>query len=54
MAVHFIDVEKNEYLTDNIERYTSNKVNQYAKFLDKNPIFITYFYCLVFEHRFHG
>lgn len=42
MAVNFIDVEKNEYLTDNIERYTSNKVNQYAKFLDKNPIFITY------------
>lgn len=37
-----INVEKNEYLQENIEKYTSNKVNQYSKFLDKNPLFITY------------
>lgn len=42
MAVRFINVEKNEYLTENIDRFTSNKVNQYSKFLDKNPLFITY------------
>lgn len=42
MAARFISVEKNEYLTENIDRYTSNKVNQYSKFLDKNPIFLTY------------
>lgn len=37
-----INVEKNAYLQENIEKYTSNKVNQYSKFLDKNPLFITY------------
>lgn len=37
-----INVEKNSYLQENIHQYTSNKVNQYSKFLDKNPIFITY------------
>lgn len=42
MAGKFIDVEKNAFLTENIQYYTSNKVNQYSKFLDKNPIFITY------------
>ena len=37
-----ISVEKNEYLTETIDKFTSNKVNQYSKFLDKNPIFVTY------------
>lgn len=42
MAAKFINVEKNEYLTETIDKFTSNKVNQYSKFLDKNPLFITY------------
>ena len=37
-----INVEKSQYLTQNIETFTQNKVSQYSKFLDKNPIFITY------------
>lgn len=39
-----INVEKSQYLNDNIQIYTSNKVGQYSKFLDKNPLFITYFH----------
>ena len=39
-----INVEKSQYLNDNIEIYTGNKVGQYSKFLDKNPLFITYFH----------
>lgn len=39
-----INVEKSQYLNDNIEIYTSNKVGQYSKFLDKNPLFVTYFH----------
>ena len=37
-----INVEKNTYLQENIKRFTSNKVNQYSKFLDQTPLFITY------------
>ena len=37
-----INVEKSQYLTQNIETFTQNKVGQYSKFLDKNPMFITY------------
>lgn len=37
-----INVEKSKYLNDNIQIYTSNKVGQYSKFLDKNPIFVTW------------
>lgn len=37
-----INVEKSQYLNQNIEIYTSNKVGQYSKFLDKNPLFVTY------------
>ena len=37
-----INVEKSNYLNDNIQIYTSNKVGQYSKFLDKNPIFVTW------------
>ena len=39
-----INVEKSKYITDNIEIYSSNKVGQYSKYLDKNPLFITYFH----------
>ena len=38
-----INVEKAQYINDNIEIYASNKLSQYSKFLDKNPLFITYF-----------
>lgn len=37
-----INVEKSQYLTQNIENYAQNKVGQYSKFLDKNPIFVTW------------
>ena len=40
---NIINVEKSQYLNSNIEIYTSNKVGQYSKYLDKNPFFITYF-----------
>lgn len=46
-----INVEKSAYLQENIERFTSNKVNQYAKFLDKNPLFITYLSANEIESR---
>jgi hypothetical protein len=42
MAARIINVEKSQYLTQNIETFTKNKVGQYSKFLDKNPFFITY------------
>lgn len=37
-----INVEKSQYLTQNIENYTNNKVGQYSKFLEKNPLFVTW------------
>ena len=37
-----INVEKSQYLTQNIENFTNNKVGQYSKFIDKNPIFVTW------------
>lgn len=37
-----INVEKSKYLNQNIDIYTSNKVGQYSKFLDKNPMFVTW------------
>lgn len=39
-----INVEKSQYLNENIEIYTKNKVGQYSKFLDKNPLFVTWFH----------
>ena len=39
-----INVEKSQYLNSNIEMYASNKVGQYSKYLDKNPLFVTYFH----------
>ena len=37
-----INIEKSKYLNENIGIYASNKVGQYSKFLDKNPIFVTW------------
>ena len=39
-----LNVEKSRYINDNISIYTQNKVGQYSKFLDKNPIFVTYYH----------
>ena len=46
-----INVEKSQYLNDNIEIYTKNKVGQYSKFLDKNPLFVTWFHINQNESR---
>ena len=37
-------VEKSKFINQNIEIYSQNKVGQYSKFLDKNPIFVTYYH----------
>ena len=37
-------VEKARFINQNIEIYSQNKVGQYSKFLDKNPIFVTYYH----------
>lgn len=39
-----INVEKAQFTNQNISIYAQNKIGQYSKFLDKNPIFITYFH----------
>ena len=46
-----INVEKSQYLNQNIETYTSNKVGQYSKFLDKNPLFVTWLHINSAESR---
>lgn len=38
-----INVEKSQYITKNIETYAGNKIGQYSKYLDKSPIFVTWF-----------
>jgi len=38
-----INVEKSKYINDVIKMYADIKVGQYSKFLDKLPIFVTYF-----------
>lgn len=40
---HIINVEKSKFVNDTIQMYASNKIGQYSKFLDKDPIFVTYF-----------
>ena len=37
-----INVEKSDYIQKTIEIYSKNRVGQYSKFLDKNPLFVTY------------
>lgn len=38
-----ISVERSEFINRNIDIYAQNKVGQYSKFLDKTPIFVTYY-----------
>lgn len=38
-----INVEKSKFINDNIEIYTSNRLGQFSKFLDKPPFYVTYF-----------
>lgn len=38
------NVEKAQFINNNIEIYAQNKVGQYSKFLDKTPIFVTYYH----------
>jgi hypothetical protein len=46
-----ISVEKSKYINANIEIYSQNKVGQYSKFLNKNPIFVTYYSINLTESR---
>lgn len=48
---NIINVEKSQYLNSNIEIYSSNKVGQYSKYLDKNPLFVTYFHINSIQSR---
>lgn len=41
---HMMSVEKSKFINDNISIYTKNKIGQYSKFLEKNPIFVTYYH----------
>jgi len=40
---HLMNVEKSKYINTQISIYAENKVGQYSKFLNKNPIFVTYY-----------
>lgn len=46
-----VNIEKSKYLNENIKIYESNKVGQYSKFLDKNPIFVTWLHINSAETR---
>jgi len=39
-----ISVEKSKYINQNIDIYSKNKIGQYSKFLNKNPVFVTYYH----------
>ena len=39
-----LNVEKPQYINQIIDIYAKNKVGQYSKFLDKAPIFVTYYH----------
>lgn len=39
-----LNIEKSEYINQNIEAYASSRVGQYSKYLDKNPLFLTWFH----------
>jgi hypothetical protein len=41
---HLMSVEKSKFINDNINIYKDNKIGQYSKFLEKNPIFVTYYH----------
>lgn len=40
---NLINVEKSKFINKNMEIYAKNKLGQYSKFLNKNPIFVTYY-----------
>lgn len=40
---NLINVERSKYINRNIELFSENKVGQYSKFLNKNPVFVTYY-----------
>lgn len=39
-----IDIEKTQYINKNIQIFSEKKIGQYSKFLNKNPLFITYYH----------
>ena len=39
-----LNVEKPKYINQIIDTYAKNKVGQYSKFLDKAPIYVTYYH----------
>lgn len=39
-----LNVEKPQYINQVIDIYTKNKLGQYSKFLDKSPIYVTYYH----------
>ena len=39
-----LSVEKPQYINQVIDIYAKNKVGQYSKFLDKAPIYVTYYH----------
>lgn len=43
MAIKMLNVEKSAFIDKSIDIYTKNKLGEYSKFLEKNPIFVTYF-----------
>jgi hypothetical protein len=40
---NLLDINKSAYINNNIEIYAQNKIGQYSKFLNKNPIYLTYY-----------
>ena len=40
---NLLDINKSTYINNNIEIYAQNKIGQYSKFLNKNPIYLTYY-----------
>ncbi len=39
-----LNVEKSQYINKIIDIYSKNKIGQYSKFLDKYPVFVTYYH----------
>ena len=39
-----LNVEHAEFTNSVIQTYQKNKVGQYSKYLEKNPIFVTYYH----------
>lgn len=41
--VKIINVDKSQFIHQNIEIYSSNRIGQFSKFLDESPFYVTYF-----------